>query len=267
MIIEHSQCLLTLHVPIDHGVVKGRRQGIAAIGGQDDVLDEAAVPAELGLYRSNAEPHQRRYHQRAGPDKSLEAPFRHSAINERSLSLRRCGSALRSAFGRTRGTPPLLLIDPEPMMLARPVQVYLAASHSGEGSLHANGSDVDVAQNDGDHHQGDDTMPEGAELHFHHWRDSQWNVQTQVAEKAESARPQIHLEGEHQRDPGKNQGETAEDHQPEENLLSRIELACGYMRVATENAAPLQEPDDVMPVRDVVSDPENEHQQQAESKG
>src|SRR5690606_20799924 len=198
-------------------------------------------------------------------DRAVEAPLLHR--ESRGLrSLGRSRGAFSPPFRWTAGSP-FLLLHPEAVVFARPIEVDLAAAHCRESPLHSNRTDVDVAQDNRDHDKSHNAMPQTVQLHLHHRGHSQWHLDTKTAEEAEGSGPKGRLEGKHKGDAGENEGEAAEYHGPEEDLLASIELARGRMHLPAENAPTFQDPDDVVPVRYVVPDPKYEHQQQPKRKG
>ena len=56
------------------------------------------------------------------------------------------------------------LFNPEIVMLARPIEVHLPGAHGGERALHADGTDIDVSQDDRNHDQGNDGVPKLSQL-------------------------------------------------------------------------------------------------------
>src|SRR5262245_33996080 len=71
-------------------------------------------------------------------------------------------------FGRSRVADATLadfFLQPEAVMLTRPVDVDLASAHGLEGALHADRADVDVGQHDGNEQHADDAVHHLRRLH------------------------------------------------------------------------------------------------------
>jgi hypothetical protein len=138
--------------------------------------------------------------------------------------------AVRSAF------------EPQSVMLLRPVAVDAAAPHRLEGALHADGADVDVADDEADHQQGEPRVQALRDLH------------------ARVVRP---VEGKHQAEPGQRQPEPTQRHAPEDDLLAGVELARRRVGTADEAAAAL-EPFPVEALEQVLPGPQRDHHQHAQ---
>ena len=73
--------------------------------------------------------------------------------------------AAHGLFGGRGGTARLLglfrlhLLDPEAVVLARPLLFDLAVAHGVEGALHTDRAEVDMRDDDRHEHEGDDRMP------------------------------------------------------------------------------------------------------------
>ncbi len=58
-----------------------------------------------------------------------------------------------------------LLLQPEVVVLLRPVEINLAGPHCLERSLHSDSTDIDVTEDHGDEQNGDDTVHDLRDLH------------------------------------------------------------------------------------------------------
>ena len=64
-----------------------------------------------------------------------------------------------------------LILQPEVVVLLRPVEIDLAGSHSLERAFHAQCADIDMSEDYGDEEHGDDGMHDQRDLHPENVRD------------------------------------------------------------------------------------------------
>ena len=123
-----------------------------------------------------------------------------------------------------------------------PGQIDLAIAHGVVGALHAERADIDMGDDDGDQHHADRGMDILRDLHA-------LDVQ--------------HREGEEHQEAADRQGEAAQRHRPEDHLLTRVEAMRRRMLVADE-AAEFADPANVGAARQIVLDPHDDHEDEAD---
>ena len=134
-----------------------------------------------------------------------------------------------------------LLGKPEIMMLFRPVEIDLSGAHGLERALHAERSDIDVAQDQGDEQDGHDGMYDLCQLHL---RD--------IGSK----------KGKQQHKPGQGDRDARSEGKPIDKLLAGIEAAGGSMFVF-DKTAPLLDPIEVNPLWKIVLEEDHDDEDEA----
>src|SRR5882724_1830183 len=148
----------------------------------------------------------------------------------------------RSA-SRRRTVLGLHFLDPERVMLFGPVEIHLTRSHRIERALHPDGADVDVSQHGGDEEHGDHGMDHGPELQHRDVGRKVWEQQEPAGHR-------------HQR--------SADDHDPENAFLAGVEAPGWRMLAFGQDATALLEPLQIDLAGNVILDPDQEHDDEAE---
>ncbi len=110
-------------------------------------------------------------------------------------------------------------------------------------------------------------MPEMGELLLLEGRELRRQAETEDVQELEGLGEHGVLEGIQQHPPREAQGEAAQDGDPEDQLLARVELPRRRVRALGEEAAALGQPDQIVAVGYVVHHPQHEDDHQARHEG
>src|SRR5688572_33375398 len=108
------------------------------------------------------------------------------------------------------------LLEPQAMVLPGPIDVDFPTAHGLEGTLHADGPDVDMGQHDGDEQHADNAVDHLCRLH---------------------AGDVGHIEWEHEQVAGDGCCTATQHHHPVDGFLTGIETPCRWMIVTDEASA------------------------------
>ena len=131
------------------------------------------------------------------------------------------------------------------MVLLGPVQIHLARAHGIKSAIHADRPDIDMRQDRRDHQHRQQAMDDVAKLHPFHPGEE---------------------EGEDQQIARNRHCRAAQHGDPEDHLLPTIEAASFGMLMADQPATRL-EPGDVACIRDIILNPDQQHDHEAQREG
>src|SRR5882757_4884343 len=137
----------------------------------------------------------------------------------------------------------LLFLDPKRVMLLGPVEINLTRSHRIECALHADRANIDVSYHRSNEEHGDHGMDHGPELKCRDVGRKIWEQQEPAGHR-------------HQR--------SADDHDPENALLASVEAPGRRMLAFGQDATALLEPLQIDLPGNVILDPDQEHDDEAE---
>ncbi len=123
----------------------------------------------------------------------------------------------------------------------------MPSAHRLEGALHPDRAEIDVGEDERDEQHADHAVEDLGQLHV--------------------ADAHAVIEREHQHVAGNDHRRAAEHDEPVEQLLAGVELVRGRFDVALAHAAAGLEPFDVGRGREVLPDPNQEHQHHADGEG